>query len=234
MLLSRKTKVTASSSIANHEPKNAVDEEIRTWWSAKSGNPGEWLQLDLQTTKAIDAVQINFADEGSTTLGRSEDVYKFQLEVSNDARTWQTVVDHSTQGKDSPHDYEVLPRAVQARYLRLENLHSPNGANFAVSDLRVFGLGIGKVPERVFGVDVVRDKTDPRHLTVRWKPAADAEFYIVRLGTSPGFLTQNYQIYDGATSAEVRSLNVGVSYVATVDAVNENGITRGSRLVTVP
>ncbi len=230
MLLSRKKKVTASSSMENHEPEKAVDEDIRTWWSAKTGNPGEWLQIDLQKEKRINAVQINFADESSTTLGRSQDVYKYKLEVSRDAEHWKTVVNHEEQGRDSPDNYEVLPQPAQARYVRLENIHSPNAANFSISDLRVFGSGGGKVPEKVSDVKAVRDATDPRRVHVTWTPAVGTEFYIVKLRTSPDAFTQDYQIYDGATSAEIRSLNVGVSYQVTVDAVNENGITMGTKL----
>lgn len=234
MLFSRKKDVTSSSSIENHEPEKAVDEDIQTWWSAKSGNPGEWLQVDLHSPKRIDAVQINFADEGSTTSGRSEDVYEYKLEVSPDAKHWRTVVDHQERGRDSPHDYEVLPRAVTARYVRLENSHSPNGAKFSMSDLRVFGAGGGKVPEKVASVEALRDATNARRVTVPWAPAKGAEFYIVRLGSSPDVLSQNYQIHDGATEADIRSLNVGVSYSVTVDAVNENGIAKGVRRITLP
>ena len=46
-LLDLKKPVTASSSLAGHEPEKAVDEDIRTWWSAATGNPGEWLQVDM-------------------------------------------------------------------------------------------------------------------------------------------------------------------------------------------
>jgi hypothetical protein len=234
MLLSRKTQVTASSSLENHPPENAVDEEVRTWWSARTGNLGEWLQIDMGAEKRIDAVQINFADEGSTALGRSTDMYKYKLEVSRDAKTWQVAVDHGERGKDSPDDYEVLPQAVRAHYVRLENVHSPNDANFSISGLRVFGSGGGRAPAKVSGVKAVRDSADARHVTVSWTPSKDAEFYIVRLGTSPEALTQNYQIYDGATRAEIRSLNIGVGYSFTVDAVNENGITKDTVLASIP
>lgn len=234
MLLSRKKSITVSSTLAGHEAAKAVDEDVRTWWSAQTSDPGEWLQIDLGGDKRIEAVQINFADEGSTTLGRSQDVYKYLLKVSQDGKTWQVAVDHSKIGRDAPDDYEVLPRAVQARYVRIENVHSPNGAKFSLSDLRVFGNGPGKPPETVPGVEAVRDAADARHVTVSWKPVSGADFYIVRLGSSPKALTQNYQIYDGATTAEIRSLNVGVPYSVTVDAVNENGVTKGAKLVSIP
>jgi hypothetical protein len=47
MLLSRKRPVTVSSQLDDRPAINAVDVEIRSWWSAKTGNPGEWLQIDL-------------------------------------------------------------------------------------------------------------------------------------------------------------------------------------------
>ena len=80
----------------------------------------------------------------------------------------------------------------------------------------------------------VRDAADPRHVTVSWQPARRAEFYVVRVGASPGELNQNYQIYDQVTSAEIRSLSAGLGYYVAVDAVNENGITRAASILKVP
>lgn len=227
MLLSRKKSVSASSSLEGHDSGKAVDEDIRTWWSAMTGNPDEWFQVDLGAKETVDAVQINFADEGSTTMGPTEDVYKYVLEVSEDAKKWHSVVDHSREGRDSPDDYEVLPRSVETQFVRIRNVHSPNGAKFSLSDLRVFGTGNTPLPEDVTGIMAQRDPNDPRRATIQWRPAKRAEFYIVRLGTNRDQLTQNYQVYDGATEYEVRSLNDGVPYYITVDAVNDGGITQG-------
>jgi xylan 1,4-beta-xylosidase len=156
------------------------------------------------------------------------------LEVSGDAKTWSVAVNHGDAGRDSPDDYEVLPRALTARYVRIRNVHSPNEAKFSLSDLRVFGKGRTPLPAKVSGVTIDRDSADPRHATIHWQPTARAEFYVVRLGTNPKELTQNYQIYDQATSADIRSLNTGVGYYVAVDAVNENGITRATSVVRLP
>lgn len=233
MLLSRKKPVTASSAIDRHAPELAADEDVRTWWSAKTGDAGEWFQLDLQTEKTIEAFQINFADEGSMQLGLTNDVYRYALEVSSDSRTWRTVVDHEKDGLDAPDDYEVLPQSVRGRYVRIRNIHSPNNAKFSLSDLRVFGKGSLALPERVAGIQVQREPNDTRNATVTWKPSQRAEFYIVRLGTNSKELTLNYQVYDGATTLTVPSLNTGVSYFVTVDAVNESGIKSGPPSVPV-
>jgi len=42
----------------------------RTWWSASSGRAGEWLLIDLQAVCQIKALQLSFADQNSTQLGR--------------------------------------------------------------------------------------------------------------------------------------------------------------------
>lgn len=228
MLLSRKKPATASSSLDDHAPELAVDEDIRSWWSAKSGDSSEWLQVDLQGVKTIEAVQINFADEGATQLGRSADAYRYAVEVSNDSHAWRTVVDHEKAGRDSPDDYEVLSQPARARYVRIRNVYSPNGAKFSLSGLRVFGKGPGTPPQRVAGVSAQRDALDARHGTVGWKASSRAEFYIVRVGANPKELNLDYQVYDGATSITVPSLNAGVPYFVTVDAVNESGTTPGS------
>lgn len=183
--------------------------------------------MDLQSEKTIEALQINFADEGSTQHGLTNDVYRYVLEVSSDAHTWRTVVDHERNGRDSPCDYEVLPRSVQGRYIRIRNIHSPNGAKFSLYDLRVLGKGSRAIPERVEGIHSQRDPNDARHATVTWKPSQRAEFYIVRLGVNSKELTLNYQAYDGVTTLTVPSLNSGVFYFVTVDAVNEKGIEDG-------
>lgn len=55
MLLSRNKSVTASSTLDGFPERNAIDEEIRTWWSAMSGDAGEWIEVDLGTPKTIQA-----------------------------------------------------------------------------------------------------------------------------------------------------------------------------------
>jgi hypothetical protein len=227
MLLSRHKPVTASSTLDGFPAENAVDEEVRTWWSAKSGGADEWFQVDLGAPKRIEAVQINFADQDSQGLGISRDVYDYVLELSNDGRTWRTVVDRSKTGRDAPHDYEVLPKPERARYVRLRNVHAPDGGKFSLYDLRVFGKGDGVAPAKVGPATGERDAADGRKAVVRWTPAKGAEFYVVRLGVRPDLLNQDYQVYDSATSVSVASLNLGVKYCFTVDAVNENGVTRG-------
>ena len=59
-----KKPVTVSSTAPDSYPENAVDENIRTWWSAASANEGEWLCVDLGKSSDVRAIQVNLADEG--------------------------------------------------------------------------------------------------------------------------------------------------------------------------
>ena len=226
MLLSRKKATTASSSLSGFEPDKAVDEDVRTWWSAQTGNPGEWFQIDLGAEKRIEAIQINFADQDSKGVGISQEVYKYVLELSVDGKTWTPAIDTTRGGRDAPHDYEVLDKPITARFVRLVNVHSPDGGKFSLYDLRVFGKGPGPRPNAVRSVVAVRDTADARKATFNWSARKGAEFYIVRFGAKPNAMNQAYQVYDGKTSVTVASLNVGVKYYVAVDAVNEAGITK--------
>lgn len=235
MLLSLDKPAAASSSLDGHGPAKAVDENVRDWWSAKTGDPGEWLSVDLTAPQKVMAIQIDFADEGASAFGPSKETYLYTLEGSVDGKRWQTLVDHRVAGRDASQDYEDLAKPATVRYVRITNQHMPNGAKFSLSGLRVFGIGSGAPPAKVDGVTVARSAGGPadgRIAEVSWKPASGAEFYIVRYGIARDRLFSSYQTYH-ATSHEIRSLNKGVRYFFTVDAVNAAGITRGTDIVAL-
>jgi len=227
MLLSLNKPVEVSSTYDKFAATQAVDESIKTWWCAATGDPNEWIKVDLGSRAKIQAVQVNFADEGATTLGRlTNDAYRYLVEVSDDGKTWRTLIDKKANQRDAPHDYTQLDQPVMGRYVRLTNLHTPAGARFSVSDLRVFGNTDGPAPSVVGKIAAQRLPSDGRRAQVTWEPSKGAEFYIVRYGVRPDRLYTDFQVY-GATSLDLNSLNAGVPYYVTVDAINTSGITRG-------
>ncbi|KAF9774918.1 hypothetical protein IL306_007028 [Fusarium sp. DS 682] len=230
MVLSRKKNATASSSQGS-DPSMAADEDVRTWWTAGSGKAGEWFQLDLNGTKTIQALQVNLADQDAPTVSQitaSNGGYKYKIEASTDGQTWTTIVPESATGRDAPHAYHVLPSAVQGRYVKITNSVTPNNAKFSLFDLRVFGNANIALPGQVKSGTATRNSKDGRQVSISWPAVSDADFYVVRLGIRSDMMNQNFQIYDGATTASINTLNVGQSYVFTVDAVNEAGITKGT------
>jgi hypothetical protein len=98
----------------------------------------------------------------------------------------------------------------------------------------VFAKGAAPRPKAVTSATGARAAADGRRARVTWTPAANAEFYIVRVGPRPDLLTQTFQVYDGKTSLDLASLTTGVTYVFAVDAVNESGVTKGKIVGSIP
>lgn len=238
MLLSYNKPVTVSSTLAasvkqSFNAVHVVDEEIKTWWSAATGNAGEWLQVDLTNDCRIDAIQVNFADQGATALGRlKDDGYQYCIEASTDGVQWVMLADRRDTARDEPHHYIQLSQPVTARYLRITNQHMPAGSLFSLYDLRVFGSANDKPPTIVRSIKAVRNTKDARAVTLSWPAAARADFYVVRYGIGPHRLYSNYQVYNG-TEVTIHSLNAGQHYYFTVDAVNGTGISKGKKTVSI-
>ena len=225
MLLSYHKPVETSSVLDSCAPKFATDENIRTFWSASSGKQGEWLMVDLLHASTVRAVQINFADNGVQLLGRSNyKSYQYVVEYSNDKTIWTKLIDKTHNTSDYPHDYIELPAPVKARYLKITNVHVPDGT-FAISDFRVFGKGNGVAPKKVTNIKIDRDLSDKRRVTISWSKIPNALGYNIRYGIAKDKLYLTHQVYDD-TSATIHSLNVNQEYHFTVEAFNENGVSK--------
>ena len=232
MLLSYNKPTVVSSEASDHPKAFAADEEIRTFWSAKTGNKGEWIAVDLQKECTVNAVQLNYAENETKLLGRSADIfYQYLLEYSVDGKTWKTLADKTQNKTDVPHDYIELSTPVKARYVRLTNYHVPDGT-FAIAGFRVFGNGGGTNPAEVESLKVVRSSIDRCEVTLNWPKDKDVTGYNIRYGTQKDKLYHNYQVL-GTNSLTIRSLNSTRKYYFTIDAFNENGITKGKKVVEV-
>ena len=233
MLLSLDKPVQASSELPDHPARLAVDENLHDWWSAATGHPGEWLRVDLGSVCQIEALQLNFADEGATQLDRLRgDAYRYRVEVSTDGVQWQTLLDRKDNTRDTPHEYAQLDAPVPGRHVRVTNLHTPAGACFSLSGLRIFGHAPGAKPGAVRQVTAQRKTGDGRRAHLSWTASPGAEFYIVRYGVKPDRLCSNYQVYH-TTNLDLTALNTGAPYFVTVDAVNASGLAPGPAPVAV-
>jgi Beta-xylosidase len=232
MLLSYNKPVEVSSELPNHPRKFADDEEIRTFWSAATGNKGEWIMMDLKTIADVNAIQINYAENETKIFGRNDSIYhQYLLQYSSDGKDWKTLADKTNNKTDVPHDYIELATPVKARYIKMTNYKVPGGT-FAIAGLRVFGNANGAAPQRVKSLNIQRSKTDPCIVNLKWEKSKDAIGYNIRFGTSRNKLYLNYQVLD-SDSLTIRSLNSKRSYYFTIDAFNESGVTKGSGIVEV-
>jgi xylan 1,4-beta-xylosidase len=231
MLLSYNKKANASSSLEKYPPVNAFDENIRTWWSASTGNPGEWLSVELDDKVTINAIQVNFADNDSKLKPDSKNVsYCYRILASADQKSWKVIVDKSNNTMDACHDYIELNTPVNAKYIKLENVKVPDG-KFSVYDLRIFGKKKGKTPGEVSGFSVGRNPADARRAIVKWTKDNSATGYVVNYGTDINKLYTSYMVYD-SDSVRLTGLNKNVTYYFSIDAFNESGITKGKIKIT--
>jgi xylan 1,4-beta-xylosidase len=231
MLLSYNKDAEASSSAEKYPVKNAFDENIRTWWSANTGNAGEWLSVKLDDKVTINAIQINFADNDAKLKQDSKNLqYCYRILASNDNKTWKVVVDKSRNTKDACHDYIELDKPLKAKYIKIENVKVPDG-KFSVYDLRIFGKRKGKTPGEVSGFVVERDPSDSRRASVKLTKDSSATGYVINYGTDINKLYASFMVYD-TDSVRLTGLNKDVTYYFNIDAFNESGIIKGTKKIT--
>lgn len=232
MLLNYKKPITVSSTLGNYNANNANDENIKTYWSAATANKGEWIQTDLGNVSTVNAVQINYADQDAAFLGKRTDIYhQYKLYYSVDGKKWMVLVDKSTNNKDVPHEYVELSQPVQARYIKLENIHMPTG-KFAISGLRVFGNGNGAKPAPVKTFMVLRTEKDKRSGWIRWSPVDNAYAYNIYYGTAPDKLYNCVMVHD-VNEYWFKAMDSQKTYYFTIEAVNENGVSERFKTIEV-
>ena len=224
MLLNYAKPVRASSTLGGFAPNLAVDEDIKTYWSAATGDAGEWFESDLGAASTIHAIQINYADQDATVMGKVPGLFhQYLVRGSLDGKRWHTIVDKSTNERDVPHDYVELPEPVEARFVRIENVRVPTG-KFAVSGLRVFGRGHGDKPHDVKHFVALRGESERRNCWLKWQAGADATGYVIYWGIAPEKLYSSVMVY-GASEYYLRALDVDWSCYFQIEAFNEVGIS---------
>lgn len=240
MLLSYKKKVKASSHQIDHEPELAVNEDIRTWWSAATNKAGEYIEVDLGESYSVHAIQVNLADGDIQAPKHSKKdlvgpwfmrrhletekmVTRYLLEGSLDGRQWFVLEDKRNAESDLPHDFFVFEDGKQLRYIKVTGCEFPYKQTFKVSGVRVFGQGQGKRPAQT---EVIARHGGDLNALIRWNKVENAQGYNIRYGVHPDRLYLSWLVYE-QTSLDLATLNKGARYYVCVDSFNENGITLG-------
>jgi hypothetical protein len=233
-LLNYKKPVTVSSTLGSYYANNAVDESIKTYWSAASADKGEWIRTDLGNLSTVNAIQINYADQDveDNRLGKWNDQFhQYKLYYSADGKSWKILADKSTNRTDVPHDYIELGKPVQAKFIKLENIHMPTG-KFAISGLRVFGNGNGIKPSMVKDLIVLRTEKDKRSAYIKWRPVDNAFAYNLYYGTAPDKLYNCIMIHD-FNEYWFKAMDLKKTYYFSIEAINENGVSERSPVLEV-
>lgn len=238
MLLSYGKPVTASSGV---NPELAVNEDIRSWWSADSAKAGEWICVDLTKVEDIRAIQVNFADEavspvfpdyeygserGDRRIELETQVSQYTLDVSADGKSW-TILEQVN--RECSNGYYEYAEGVSARYVRVTAKQLPYGQAMRISGLRVFGNGSGEKPK---AAEAKAERLNGLEAIISWKSIENAQGCNVRYGISPDKLYMSWLVY-GADEVKLTTLIQGQEYYVSVDSFNENGITTGEIIKVV-
>lgn len=241
-LLSYKKAVKASSCAENLPAENAVDEDVRSWWKAKTNKSGEWLEIDLEKVCTVNAVQINFADDyikvdfpdvelqGDEYMKRYIEQRpiktRWLAEYSEDGKTYKTLCDKRNAETDLPHDLIVNENGIKARYIRVTFTEVPYNQPATICGLRVFGKAEGKAPAATEVTDYKFDSDID--LTLKWKQT-DAVGYNILWGHKEDKLYHSYMVF-GKNEQYIGGINAGQDIYVRIDTFNESGITHGKTI----
>jgi hypothetical protein len=67
------------------------------------------------------------------------------LEVFKEGVLYILLVDRRNNFRGAPNDYVELELPVLVRFVRFLNIHTPM-PHLAISDIRIFGTGTGRIP----------------------------------------------------------------------------------------
>lgn len=247
MLLSYKKQVIASSIYQGYKAENAVDEDICTSWCAINSK-NEWFMINLGETYQVGAIQVNLADVEVPILNvdksKKSDIMtnsryidtenplhsRWVLQGSTDGQSWFIICDKSETESNLCNDFIELDELTKMRYVRIKSVELPYNKKFALSGLRVFGVGNGKPPvTSPKGIKVERIYDDCS-VNISWEKVDDAIGYNVRYGIAEDKLYLSHMQYEDC-SVKLGTLNKGQTYYFAVDAFNENGVTTGTKVV---
>ena len=238
MLLSYNKKTTASSGA---HPELTVNEDIRSWWSADTAEPGEWLCVDLGKAEDVRAIQVNFADEalspefppeeygsdrGDRRIELEPQLSHYTIEASRDGEQWTVLEEVARECSNGYYEYID---GIIARFIRVVGGKLPYGQVMRISGLRVFGNGSG---EKCEAAQAKAERVGDLEALISWKPIENAQGCNVRYGTAPDKLYMSWLVY-GADAVKLTTLIKGQEYYVCVDSFNENGITPGEIIKVV-
>ncbi|HAQ19982.1 MAG TPA: carbohydrate-binding protein [Prolixibacteraceae bacterium] len=225
-LLSDELTAQASSNLGTCPVTFAFDENIGTYWSARTGDKGEWLSVDLGSVCTLNAFQINFAENNTQIQGTNDLLaQQYLVEYSVDKKTWKKLSDKTSNFEYQPNYYESVKIPVQAQYIKIINYRVP-GVTFAISGFRIFGSGTNRKPKKINSFRAVRDYRNAQIIKMSWEKQANTAGYNIRYGTDKDKLYHSYQVYKN-TRLTIRCPDKNKTYWFEIDAFNDSGVTSG-------
>jgi alpha-L-fucosidase 2 len=120
--------VNASSDDGKNLPAAATDGDVGTRWASTNAD-NQWLSVDLGSSQPIDKVRLDW--ETSTAKD-------FDIEVSEDGKTWVTVKSVTSNDKTGWQDYTDLK--AKGRYVRIDCKTRVTKYGFSLWEIQIFSL----------------------------------------------------------------------------------------------
>lgn len=118
--------VQASSSLAGHEPHNAVDLSSPASWRSNAGDEPQWLVIDFLQEREYGGLAIEWEKDFQAQ--------QFDVQLSLDGAAWSMA--YSVSQADAERSYIFLPQTV-SRYIRINLLRSVAGKGFGIQGLEI-------------------------------------------------------------------------------------------------
>ncbi|WP_367318721.1 alpha-L-fucosidase [Streptomyces sp. HUAS ZL42] len=106
----------------------AVDGSSATRWCASSGSTGQWLKVDLGSTRSLTGTRIAWESDATN--------YRYKIEGSTDNSTWTTLADLTATTSTSQVQVSVF--RAQARYVRVTVTGLPSGTWASIRNLELY------------------------------------------------------------------------------------------------
>jgi len=134
-----KPKVSVSTSIPDHDPELALDQDPSTSWHSGALAAHQWLLLDLVKRREYGGLIIDWDRDDYATA--------YQVQASDDGENWTTVY-NCTAGHGG-RDYVYLPDG-ESRYLRLDMEHNNRDQGYGIRELTVEPFEFSASPNQFF------------------------------------------------------------------------------------
>jgi beta-galactosidase len=121
----------ASTASAGHSSGFGNDGDVATFWQAAPGAINAWWRVDLERNVAIARTEL--------TLPRDAN-YRYRIDVSDDDRTWKTVVDQTRTLSTARLRGDQTPAGTHGRFLRVTFVGGPDAEPPALAEMVAFGV----------------------------------------------------------------------------------------------
>jgi hypothetical protein len=196
--------VASSLENSSFPASNAFDGNITTRWSSMFTD-NEWIYVDLGAVYDVCAITISW----EAAFGKD-----FNLDVSNDASTWTTIM--AVTGNNSQNDaYSVTGTG---RYVRMQGIHRATGFGYSIYEMVVVGTLHNQCAAPTLSSPTNLTKNS---VTLNWQAVAGATSYNLQYkSTNVQYWTT---ISTNSLSANLSALDCEQDFAYQVQAVCPSG-----------